>query len=151
MPACIFADEAESTCRRRNQNHEKRCEPCGDKVCAVVEDTCGKPSKIFVPVAFIADHRVQCVYHFVCHHQRNSASGVEKQRCDYAVAQVFGKRFERGGTDLLERELRRVAPYNPAQLFAGSGQIVFLHLAFHLQCFGNQASVAEGVEKQQGI
>ena len=124
---------------QRGSGHpEQARQAAGDVVCHIVQ-LGGHTAKVEVFFVFVAQHTVHRVDGLVSEGQRGPADQHIEQRRNDTVAGVFGHRLHGGFRHALGSELRSVPAHDPADRFAGPGQIGFFELFINIGALLHQA------------
>src|SRR5215469_1939241 len=108
-------------------------EPAGESWNCIetVVEACRRPSKAAVAGGAVADHAVERVCHFVCKEPRQAEQEVPKDRSNDAVTEIFREAFDRGASDAVLVEARRIAPDDMAYRLTAAGQSAGLKRGSH--------------------
>src|SRR5690554_98783 len=117
----VAKEEAQGAGRAADYYHQQGGEAGGDKVGHIVETGGGAPKEA-VAIAFVAQHRIEGVHHFVAPHEGESTHQVVKQRGNNAITQIFGQGFQGGCSDLVFVEATCVSTHNHGELAATGGE-----------------------------
>ena len=118
-PPSVFGVKAG---KARRRDPQKGRQPGGQKVGRVVQMG-RRPAKVDVPLVFIAHHAVHGVHRLVGKAQRRAAQQQVKEGGGHPVRKIFGHRLDGGFGHPFGREGGGVPPHDPADGFAGGGQV----------------------------
>ena len=141
----VFRVEARQARRRDPQQGRQ---PGGQEVGRVVQMG-RRPAKVDVALVLVAHHAVHGVHRLIGQAQGRAPDQQVEQGGRHPVREVFGHRLDGGFRHSFGGEGGGVPPHDPADGFAGGGQVVPGQLGIHLAALVGQAAQGQRLPAPQ--